>query len=476
MVVATPPATQEPLMPVQLTDLASQLQTLFGADADRAAAESQFIRRQRKLSGSAFAQGLVFGWLDKPQSSLDELVGSLARSGVTLTPQSLHDRFTPQAAEFFRLLLGQALGKVVAASGRPALALLRRFAGVYLLDSTLIGLPAALAALLPGCGGRDAASSCQAALKVTVRLELAAGCLEGINLNPGRTADAKTELQQAPLPQGALRLADLGFFDLGVLQGYDKQKVYFITRPVSNLLIYTSKGKKCKLARYLAGTRKDRVDEWVFAGCGKKLHCRLLAIRCPDEVTAGRQDRARKEALDHGRQASEERLTICGWTVFLSNAPGWLLRLQEAWVLYRVRWQIELLFKLWKSDGQLDESRSGKPYRVLAEVYAKLLGMVVQHWLLLGTGGAAFGKKSARKAARAVRRQVAHVAAVLPRAAEVVLALEVMARMVRAAGQVNSRRGRPSTYQTLLDPDHDGLSPNVNRPGTQPPPAGKPEN
>src|SRR4051812_43668189 len=476
MVVATPPATQEPLMPVQLTDLASQLQTLFTADADRAAADSQFIRRQRKLSGSAFAQWLVFGGLADPQSPLDELVGSLARSGVTLTPHSLHDRFTPQAAEFFRLLLGRALTKVLACADRTAVALLRRFDGVHLLDSTLLALPAALAGLYPGTGGTNDAAACQASLKVTVRYDLAGGRLDGLDLNPGRTADAKTRLQTAPLPKGALRLADLGFFDLDVLQSYDGQGVYFITRPCSNLVVYDGRGRKWKLARYLARTRRDRVDEWVFAGGGKRLRCRLLAVRCPAEVTAARQDKARKEALDHGRLASEERLEGCGWAGFLSNAPGGVLKLQEAWVLYRVRWQIELLFKLWKSDGQLDQSRSGKPYRVLAEVYAKLLGMVVQHWLLLGTGGAAFGKKSARQAARAVRKQVAHVAAVLPRAAEVVLALEVMARMVRAAGEVNSRRGRPSTYQTLLDPDHDGLSPNVKHPGKQPPPAEKPEN
>ena len=273
------------------------------------------------------------------------------------------------------------------------------------------------------------------------------------------------------MPRGSLRLADLGFFDLDVLQDYDKQGVYFITRPVPNLVLFDSKGRKWKLARYLARKRSDRVDEWISAGKGKKLPCRLLAVRCPEDVAQQRRDKAKKEAQDHGRQASEERLEICGWTVFISNVPRWLLKLHEVWVLYRVRWQIELLFKLWKSDGQIDESRSEQPYRVLSEVYAKLLAMVVQHWLLLSCGGAAFSKKSRPKAARAVRAQVPHVAAVLHRTAELMVALEVMARMVAAAGEVRRRRGRPSTYQTLLDPDHDGLSshqkspPQAARPG-----------
>ena len=444
-------------MLVSLSELAPKLQTLFTSDADQAAQDSRFIRRQRKLSGPAFAQALVFGWLENPNATVDELVVSLARCGVTLKPQSLEDRFTPTAAAFFRQLLLRALDKVLATASPTAVALLRRFRGVFLLDSTLISLPAVLAEVLPGCGGTDNAASCQASLKVTVRYELNEGRLEGLNLNPGRTADAVTALQQAPLPRGALRLADLGFFDLGVLHDYDQQGVYFISRPAPNLTLIDARGRKWKLARYLARQRRDRVDVWVKAGAAQRLPCRLLAIRCPAEVAAQRCAKAKQEAQDHGRAISADRLEVCGWTVLLSNVPGWLLSLQEAWVLYRVRWQIELLFKLWKSDGQIDESRSEQPYRVLCEVYAKLLGMVVQHWLLLSCGGAAFSQKSQRKAARAVRKQVAAIATVLLRTTELVQTLEVMARMVQAAGELRRRKGRPSTYQTLLDPDHDGL-------------------
>ena len=46
-------------------------------------------------------------------------------------------------------------------------------------------------------------------------------------------------------------------------------------------------------------------------------------------------------------------------------------------------YNIELLFKLWKSQGRVDESRSTKPWRILCEVYAKLLAMLVQHWVFL---------------------------------------------------------------------------------------------
>lgn len=444
-------------MLVNVSDLAPQLQTLFGSAADRAACQAHLIQRQRKLTARAFAQGLVFTWLDNPQATGDELVIGLARAGVVLKEQSLDARFTPQSAEFFRLLLNAALQKVVAAAPRAA-GLLDRFEGTQLLDGSTIALPAVLAPLWPGCGGRDDTDSCKAALKVMVRYEVGSGVLDGMSLHPGRTADARTPLHEAPLTPGALRLADLGFFDLDVLQAYDRQRVYYCSRVQANTVIYDELGRKWKLARYLTRQQKDRLDISIWVGVGKKLQCRLLAIRAPQAVADQRRAKADERAAGSARVVSEDKVTLYGWTVFITNVPCWLLSLQEAWILYRVRWQIELLFKLWKSDGQIDESRSEQPYRVLTEVYAKLLAMVIQQWLLLRCGGGGLGPQSLRKAARAVRRQIVHVAAVLHCVVGLTVALTVMQRMVAAAGKVQRRRRRPATFQTLLDPDHDGLS------------------
>jgi hypothetical protein len=70
-------------------------------------------------------------------------------------------------------------------------------------------------------------------------------------------------------------------------------------------------------------------------------------------------------------------------SILITNVPAARLTVQEALIVARTRWQIELLFKLWKSHGQIDESRSDKPWRMLCEVYAKLLAMLVQHWILV---------------------------------------------------------------------------------------------
>ncbi|MEO8957204.1 MAG: transposase, partial [Ktedonobacteraceae bacterium] len=67
----------------------------------------------------------------------------------------------------------------------------------------------------------------------------------------------------------------------------------------------------------------------------------------------------------------------------VTNVPASLMSLAQACVVMKIRWQIELLFKLWKQEALLDEWSSSKPWRILCEVYAKLLAMVIQHWVML---------------------------------------------------------------------------------------------
>ena len=118
-------------------------------------------------------------------------------------------------------------------------------------------------------------------------------------------------------------------------------------------------------------------------GVEDRLPARLLAVRVPKRVAAARRAKILAEAKREGETPSARKLALAEWTLLVTNAPPEVLAIREALVLARARWQIELLFKLWKDEGHLDEWRSADPTRILCEVYAKLVAMVLQHWLLL---------------------------------------------------------------------------------------------
>src|SRR5260221_4525174 len=44
---------------------------------------------------------------------------------------------------------------------------------------------------------------------------------------------------------------------------------------------------------------------------------------------------------------------------------------------------MELLYKLWKQYAHVDEWRTSHPWRAVWELYAKLIGVVLQHWLIV---------------------------------------------------------------------------------------------
>ena len=338
---------------------------------------SGFCQRRSKLTAALFVQTLVLGWLAHPTGSLHRLTQAAAMLGLAVSPQGLVQRFTPAAAALLAGVLEAALREVVVAA--PAAAgLLARFPAVVLMDSTTVALPDGLAHVWAGCGGRVPQGG-QAALKLTVRLDLCTGSLDGPVLTAGRAQDKASALQHAPLPPGALRITDLGFWSLAVLAEIADQDAYFLSRHHLQTAVFATDGARLDLVDWLPRQRRRRLSVAVTLGVEDRLPARLLAVQVPKRVAAARRTKILAEAKREGETPSARKLALAGWTLLVTNAPPEVLAIREALVLARARWQIELLFKLWKDEGHLDEWRSADPTRILCEVSAKLVAMVLQH-------------------------------------------------------------------------------------------------
>ena len=388
-----------------IPQVARAMREILTTTADEAARATRFVQRTSPLGGATFTQTLVFGFLGNPQASLEELTQTAATLGVEISPQALDQRFTMTAATCVKQVLDAALTRVITADP-VAIPLLARFTAVSVQDSSTIVLPDALAAVWQGCGGRTPEGT-SAALKLQVRLDMRTGRL-AVQFQDGRASDRTAELP-GPLPAGALRLADLGYWSLEALQALAQQGVFWLSRLQLQTAVYDAAGDRQDLLAFLAASPTDPVEHQVTLGRDQRVPARLLAIRVPQDVAAARRQRLRAAAQKKGRQVSAVRLALAAWTVLVTNVPSDRLALCEALVLARVRWQIELLFKLWKSHGRVDASRSTKPWRILCEVYAKLLAMLVQHWVFLVSCWA-YPDRSLTKAAQTVQKHALHLA------------------------------------------------------------------
>jgi hypothetical protein len=430
-----------------IPQVASAMREILTTTADETARATRFVQRQSPLGGATFSQTLVFGFLGNPQATLEELAQTATTLGVAITPQALDQRFTPAAATCLAQVLRSAIRRVMAADP-VAIPLLDRFTAVYLQDSSTIVLPDMLATVWRGCGGSTAVRT-SAALKLQVRLELRTGCLEECQFQDGRTPDQRAAVPQGLL-RGSLRLADLGSWSLEALQTLAHQGGFWLSRFQTQTAVYDPTGQRQDLLAWLAAQPIDTVEHEVALGADQRVPARLLAVRVPPEVAEARRRRMRETAQDKGRQVSARRLALAAWTLFVTNVPQDRLTLAEALVLGRTRWQIELLFKLWKSQGRVDESRSTTPWRILCEVYAKLLAMLVQHWVFLVSCWA-YPDRSLTKAAQTVQKHALHLASAFASGKRLREALLTVKRCLATGCRMNRRKKRPNTYQLLLN-------------------------
>lgn len=429
-----------------LSQLCQALQTVLTTIADNAARTTRFVQRESKLTGAKFTPTLVIGWLDNPDATYEQLAQTATALGVPITAQGLDNRFTLEAANCLKQTLESAVQQVIVADP-VMIPLLQRFKGVYVQDGTTIALPDALATLWQGCGGRTAEGT-RAALKAQVQFNLNDGQLTHLDLQAGRAQDKTAPMQTAPLPKGALRIADLGYLAIPVLAEYDRQGVFWLTRYQANLLLFDDDGQPLDLLAVLPASDQTVLDRSVQVSA-QRLPCRLVAVRVPPQVAEERRRKLRAEAKRDGRTPRARPLALCDWVVFLTNVPPERLSVAEVLVLARARWQIELLFKLWKSHGRVDKSRSAKPYRILCEVYAKLLAMLMQHWVLI-TSSWQYPNRSWLKVAQTIRQHALRLGCALHSEERIVEVLETIQHCIAKGARINTRQASPNTYQLLL--------------------------
>lgn len=429
-----------------LNQLARAMQELLTSTADRLAREAGFVKRQRKVTGSNFAQTLVFTWLADPNASGSRLQTTANAVGLRAKRQSLEERFTPQAVAFLKRLLGAATAAMV--HSPVAIPLLDRFTAVEVLDSSIVALPDELAGVHRG-GRSRTTKGAKAAVKLTVGLDLKTGALRGPELSDGRAADLAIDLAQVDPPSGSLQLADLNYFSLEKFTRWDRAGAYWLSRLKVHTTVCDAHGHRLNLLKTLRAAGSRALDLDVLLGTEGHLACRLVAQQVPAEAATKRRKRLRDEARRRNESASELALALADWTVLVTNVPRRLLNVAEAMALARMRWQIELLFKLWKSHGGIDEWIGSRSDKALCAVYGKLLAMVVQHWTIV-TGCWAQPDRSPTKAARVVGALALSLAVALQSLKRLLWVLSRAVQLMKLACRMEHHTRSPTAHDRIL--------------------------
>ena len=423
------------------------LQQLFGKIAEETAEASAVIIRKRKFTAQSLAQTFVLGFLRNPQASHEELAQIAVEIGVEVTPQAIEQRFTPKLATFLKELFCKATQMVIG-SDKALAPILERFSSVTVLDSSTIALPDSMQEEYAGCGGGRGGGA--AAMKLQTEWDLRSGAVTHVEIEPGRSPDGATCRQDVRRGAGSLRITDLGYFNLEVFAAMTQADEYFLSRLQPGTSVLLPGGEALDLRKWLDKQPGPFVDQWIELGKKQRLSCRLIAWRVPEEQANRRRQKLRQESLSkYSKEPSAERLAWCDWTILVTNVPVEMVTPAEAVILYRARWQVELLFKRWKSQDLVAMLRGSTAVRQMVGIWSRLLGALVQHWLMIAS---AWGDptKSLSKVCEVIRRFVGRLAAGMDDRTERERVLADLCRIIAKTCRRN-KRSKPGTFELLND-------------------------
>lgn len=373
------------------------------------------------MTGAGFAQALVLGGLAEGDGTRKQMHHHAIQAGLKVSLQGFDQRFSIASSDFMRQLLEAGMSQLVQSETQGVI--LPQFNGVYITDCTRLVWD-------------------RLGMKLGVRLELQRGqlqtCLMTLKANDQRAA-----VIDLPLPEGALHLNDLGFFKLNRLRAWSAQGVYWLVRYKVGTGLSDVEGNPITLSTLLSGSTPFCMS--VFIGRGKeRVRAELHAAPLSGASLVKRQARLKEQARLDQRPLSVRQHEIAGWTLYLTNIPE--LTFDQAHILARTRWQIEMLFKLWKSHGCVLRSRTADPIRQQCEGLAKLLGVLIAHWVLLVAGWQPH-RLSALDALRILRSHLVHFhQALLQPSRFAVFFQQLIIELARAAPR--SKRGKnPLTFQ-----------------------------
>lgn len=343
---------------------------------DTIAIQTGFIIRQRKIDACQFLSLITFGLISMNHPSLGGMVDAL---DLSISRVAFHKKFSAPAVKFLKSCLLIVLNNQMKLNCSINFDLFNMFRRVIIFDSTSWDVREGLSTIFPGSGGCASQANC----KLQVGYDYKSGEFIKFDLTPGNNPDNKYTLQLArTVKTGDLLLLDLGYFCFNTLRSIVEKGAFFVTRYLIRTTVFNSEtGEAIELHKKLVKLASKTIEFQVVLGSDPDTNvpCRLICIRVSEQQAQKRRQRLLKNAKKKGRKPSKQHLILADWTLMITNVDAKVLPSKMVWILYTLRWQIELLFKQFKSILLVHKSNTENQYRLQCEIFGKLIAATITH-------------------------------------------------------------------------------------------------
>jgi hypothetical protein len=322
--------------------------------------------------------------------SLMDLCSDLSEEyGLEITKQGIDDRFNDRAVLFFRRVLDRLLSAEFN-SANDFGGLLSRFNRVRMKDSTKFPLPKAFAHKYGGNGGGGnggGTDNCESLVSIQYECDLLSGETMDLRMTDGLKNDLSDSRDfTSDIRKDDLFIRDLGYCSLPYLEKISENGAFFLNRLIAKTVVYaaTDVGKGelkpldfKEINKHVNKHKLSHMELEVLVGKKAMLPCRLVVMPVDNATYEKRIRKATEKAKTYGYKVSEEYRAKARLNFFITNVDRKDLDTEKVREVYTLRWQLELVFKVWKSQAKIDQIREMKIERFECQLYSKLI------WLLM---------------------------------------------------------------------------------------------
>lgn len=358
-------------------------QTFFTRDElDRMGRQTGFVKRnsdKNKLTGSYFLDLIALNPDILSDQSLRDLCTEFQnRFGIGISPQALNERFNSAAVEFLKTVLERIIRTQIQTTDKH---LPKTFGRILIKDSTCFQVSHDLVKKYPGSGGAGS----NAAVRIQFEYDLLNGSIVDLSLSAFNEQDAKNSKNTLDkIDQGDLVVRDLAYMGVEVLGGIKLQKASFLCRLGSTTAVFERKSNGCvekldftHLYTHMRQCGLTQMKKNVFL-TGNLFPVRLLIYLLPSDVVAKRVRDKRQEATKKGRPEPTKKFRVRqNFNLLITNTSDAQISLEAGYEIYRLRWQVELIFKSWKSLFAINKVKDVKLQRLECYIYGKLILLMI---------------------------------------------------------------------------------------------------
>jgi len=377
----------------RLKQLLKILKELYSIDViNKIALKTKFVKRESKITPEIFLSLCLFSGEDLCRSTLLQLSTRISSlEDITLSPQALDQRLNNKAVAFLKSVFQQMLEKQNRILKNDSAVLRNLFKFIKIVDSTTIPLPENLKSTYRGSGG----SSSDSAVKIQLEYDLFTGNFIQCDVSEAVSNDADylPTLERGIEPND-LHLKDLGYFKVDHFKYIEECGAFYLSKLKSSSVIYEkndnpeimSNGKVKKDSLYKRIDIKEIVKplaegqtiELLDIYIGKtKFKTRLIVTKLTEECKRKREENFFNTAKKKEKKNIVKNTFWASINIYVTNISVETMDKEQLHDIYSLRWQIELMFKIWKSTFKIHDVKKVKLERFQCFLYARLTALLL---------------------------------------------------------------------------------------------------